>query len=61
MSIHLLTFACLQQISNLSEQRCWILQFFGAPCRKYYLLCELTWGMWVEIHILFSIEIPNIF
>ncbi|CDN11500.1 MAG: hypothetical protein HRU34_11650 [Richelia sp.] len=29
--IHLLTFASLKQISNLSEQRCWILQFFGAP------------------------------
>ncbi|CDN16221.1 hypothetical protein RintRC_7554 [Richelia intracellularis] len=39
MSIHLLTFASLKQISNLSEQRCWILQFFGAVCRKYYLLC----------------------
>ena len=39
MSIHLLTLASLKQISNLSEQRCWILQFFGAPCRKYYLLC----------------------
>ena len=39
MSIHLLTFASLKQISNLNEQRCWILQFFGAPCRKYYLLC----------------------
>ena len=38
MSIHLLTFACLKQISNLSEQQCWILQFFGAPCRKYYLI-----------------------
>ena len=39
MSIHLLTFASLKQISNLSEERCWILQFFGAVCRKYYLLC----------------------
>ncbi|CDN09757.1 hypothetical protein RintRC_6205 [Richelia intracellularis] len=39
MSIHLLTIASLKQISKLSEQRCWILQFFGAPCRKYYLLC----------------------
>ena len=39
MSIHLLTLAFLKQISNLSEQRCWILQFFGAPCGKYYLLC----------------------
>ncbi|CDN15569.1 hypothetical protein RintRC_7235 [Richelia intracellularis] len=39
MSIHLLTFASLKQIFKLSEERCWILQFFGAPCRKYYLLC----------------------
>jgi len=39
MSIHLLTLASFKQISNLSEQRCWFLQFFGAPCRKYYLLC----------------------
>ena len=39
MSIHLLKLAFLKQISNLSEQRCWILQFFGAPCHKYYLLC----------------------
>ncbi|CDN09627.1 hypothetical protein RintRC_3838 [Richelia intracellularis] len=39
MSIHLLTFPSLKQISNLSEQRWWILLFFGAPCRKYYLLC----------------------
>ncbi|CDN14449.1 hypothetical protein RintRC_1491 [Richelia intracellularis] len=39
MSIHLLTFASLKHIANLSEQWCWILQFFGAPCRKYYLLC----------------------
>ena len=38
MSIHLLTLASLKQISNLSEQRCWIIQFFGAPCGKYYLL-----------------------
>ena len=39
MSIHLLTIACLKQIFKLSEERCWILQFFGAPCPKYYLLC----------------------
>ncbi|CDN14681.1 hypothetical protein RintRC_2429 [Richelia intracellularis] len=39
MSIHLLTFRSFKQISNLSEQWCWILQFFGAVCRKYYLLC----------------------
>ncbi|CDN09707.1 hypothetical protein RintRC_2743 [Richelia intracellularis] len=37
--IHLLKFASLKQISNLSEEQCCILQFFGAPCRKYYLLC----------------------
>ncbi|CDN13854.1 hypothetical protein RintRC_7688 [Richelia intracellularis] len=39
MSIHLLTLASLKHISNLSEQRCWIIEFFGAPCGKYYLLC----------------------
>lgn len=39
MSIHLLTIAGLKQVSHLSEERCWILKFFGAPCRKYYLLC----------------------
>ena len=39
MSIHLLMIASLKQISNLSEQRCWTLQFFAAPCGKYYLLC----------------------
>jgi len=39
MSIHLLAIAGLKQISNLTEERCWILNFFGAPCRKYYLLC----------------------
>ena len=39
MSIHLLTLASLKQISNRSAQRCSILQFFGAPCGKYYLLC----------------------
>jgi transposase len=39
MSIHLLTMAGLKQVSNLSQERCWILKFFGAPCRKYYLLC----------------------
>ena len=38
MSIHLLTLASLKQISNLSEHRRWILQFFRASCGKYYLL-----------------------
>ncbi|BAY29020.1 hypothetical protein NIES2107_08610 [Nostoc carneum NIES-2107] len=39
MSVHLLTIASLKQISNLTEERCCILKFFGAPCRKYYLFC----------------------
>ncbi|CDN15423.1 hypothetical protein RintRC_6138 [Richelia intracellularis] len=39
MSIHLLTFPSLKQISNLSQEQYWIIQFFGGPCGKYYLLC----------------------
>ena len=31
MSIHLLTLACLKQISNLSEQRCCSLRFLVLP------------------------------
>lgn len=38
MSIHLLTVSGVKQITNLTLERLWILQFFGAPCRKYYLL-----------------------
>ncbi|WP_414588366.1 IS1634 family transposase [Scytonema sp. PCC 10023] len=38
MSIHLVTIANVKQIANLTDERCWILQFLGAPCRKYYLL-----------------------
>ncbi|AUB34226.1 Transposase (plasmid) [Nostoc flagelliforme CCNUN1] len=38
MSIHLVTIAQIKQIANLTHERQWILQFFGAPCRKYYLL-----------------------
>lgn len=38
MSIHLVTVAQIKQIANLTPERQWILQFFGAPCRKYYLL-----------------------
>ena len=38
MSIHLVTVAQIKQIANLTQERHWILQFFGAPCRKYYLL-----------------------
>lgn len=38
MSIHLLTVNGVKQITNLNRERLWILQFFGAPFRKYYLL-----------------------
>ncbi|MBE9003228.1 IS1634 family transposase [Nostoc sp. LEGE 12447] len=38
MSIHLITIAGIKQIANLTDERRWILQFLGAPCRKYYLL-----------------------
>lgn len=39
MSVHLVTVAQSKQITNLTSERRWILNFFGAPCRKYYLLC----------------------
>lgn len=38
MSIHLLTIEGIHHVTNLTTQRLWILQFFGAPIRKYYLL-----------------------
>ena len=38
MSIHLLTVDGAKHVTNLTTERLWILQFFGAPCRKYYLL-----------------------
>ncbi len=38
MSIHLITIARMKQISNLTSERCHILQFLGSSCRKYYLL-----------------------
>lgn len=38
MSIHLVTVAGVKHIANLTDERCWILQFLGAPCQKYYLL-----------------------
>ncbi|MCC5601476.1 IS1634 family transposase [Nostoc sp. CHAB 5714] len=38
MSIHLLTVDQIKQIANLTPERQLILQFFGSPCRKYYLL-----------------------
>ena len=39
MAIHLVTLNGVQQIVNLTDQRRHVLQFLGAPCRKYYLLC----------------------
>ena len=38
MSVHLLTIGGIKQISNLTHERCHILQFLGSSCRKYYLL-----------------------
>ena len=38
MSVHLLTIGGIKQISNLTSERCHILQFLGSSCRKYYLL-----------------------
>jgi len=37
--VHIVTLNGVQQVVNLTEKRHHILQFFGAPCRKYYLLC----------------------
>ena len=39
MSVHLITFAGIKQISNLTSERSHILQFFSSCCRQYYLLC----------------------
>ena len=38
MSIHLITFASIKQISNLTSERSHILQFLNPSCRQYYLL-----------------------
>ena len=38
MSVHLVHFAQVKQISNLTSERSHILQFFSSSCRKYYLL-----------------------
>ncbi len=38
-AVHLLHMAGTKQISNLTEERLLILNFLGAPCQKYYLLC----------------------
>lgn len=37
-SIHLVTVAGSKQITNLTDERLWILRFLGTPCQKYYLL-----------------------
>jgi hypothetical protein len=34
MSIHLLTVDGAKHVTNLTTERLWILQFFGAPCRQ---------------------------
>ena len=39
MAVHYVTLNAIQQVANLTDERRHILQFFGAPCRKYYLLC----------------------
>jgi len=38
-SVHLIRFQSQFSISNLTEQRLWILRFFGSDCQKYYFLC----------------------
>jgi transposase len=39
MAVHYVTVNAVRQVVNLTDERRHILQFFGAPCRKYYLLC----------------------
>jgi hypothetical protein len=38
MSVHLVTLANQQVITNLTEERKHLLRFFSPTCRKYYLL-----------------------
>ena len=38
MSVHLVSFGGVKQISNLTSERSYILQFFNSYCRQYYLL-----------------------
>lgn len=37
-SVHLLIINGVQQISNVTDERLWILKFFPAACRRYYLV-----------------------
>ena len=36
--VHLLLVGGIKQIANLTQERLWILRFFGRACRPYYLL-----------------------
>ena len=38
-AVHLLQVAGSKQVSNLSDERKWILRFLEPTCRQYYLLC----------------------
>ena len=38
MSVHLITFAGIKRISNLTSERSPLLQFLSSSCRQYYLL-----------------------
>lgn len=38
MAVHLVVFQGVQQVSNLTDERQHILQFFSEACRRYYLL-----------------------
>ena len=38
-AIHVVYCNCQLQIANLTDKRLWILNFLGASCQKYYLLC----------------------
>ena len=37
-SVHLLILNGVKQLSNLTDERLWILKFFPTACRQYYLL-----------------------
>jgi transposase len=39
MAVHFVVLNGVKQIVNLTDDRQWILQFFGSACHHYYLLC----------------------
>ncbi|NJP08127.1 MAG: hypothetical protein HC866_00515 [Leptolyngbyaceae cyanobacterium RU_5_1] len=39
MAVHFVVLNGMKQSVNLTDVRRRILQFFGSPCRQYYLLC----------------------